>query len=98
MGSDQSGRRKFLKNGTALAGLALSAMRSTNAWSLEPEAADLRPPAAPAVHPKDYNNYGERSRFETAVRESDYPTRPFPAKKLSPIQDSVGIITPAPLH
>src|SRR5437868_14892024 len=87
---ESSGRRRFLKEGAALAGLAVGALRSQNALAFESEPV--------AIPPKDYNNYGDRSRFITSKRSDDYASEVFPAKKLTPLQDVSGIITPAPLH
>lgn len=47
--------------------------------------------------PQDYKSYGERSVFETWGRMLD-GKRSFPAKRITPIQDTVGIITPSALH
>src|SRR5689334_1566717 len=91
MKSRRSDRRKFLKDSAVLAGLAAGAIRSASALPL---AAD-----APMVSPsKDYPEYGERSRFETTARKPDYPKSTFPSKKITPLQDSIGIITPSPFH
>jgi len=97
MNSKQSDRRRFLKNGAALAGLAVGAMQPAKAQSSMDEAS--------SAWPKDAHAYGQRSRFETSVRYGapglydDAPTgwhRDFGLR--TPIQDSVGIITPASLH
>ena len=82
-------RRRFLQEGAALAGLAAGALPLAGASALG---------AAEFEVPKDYKTYGERSAFETWGREPDYPGRLFPAKKVTPIQDTVGIITPSALH
>ena len=60
MNSKQSGRRRFLKEGAALAGLAVGAMRSASGQTLGSE--------IPEVHPKDLHVYGERSRFVNLAR------------------------------
>src|SRR3990172_1451241 len=44
--------------------------------------------APPTVRPEDTRAYGERSRFENSARKDSH----------TPLQDSVGIITPSPLH
>jgi len=93
MNSKHSGRRRFLKEGAALAGLAVGAIRSASAQTLAPE--------TPAAPPKDFRAYGERSRFVDSVRtfkDGGGPTPHHPHGFLTPIQDSVGIITPSSLH
>jgi sulfane dehydrogenase subunit SoxC len=90
------GRRRFLKNAAALAGLAVGGIRPAGAQSLGPE---TREPL-----PKDLHGYGERSRFEKSRRVGslglwvppDGPSRDYGFR--TPLQDSVGIITPASLH
>jgi sulfane dehydrogenase subunit SoxC len=86
-------RRGFLKNGAALAtGLTVGAVRPANAQTAE----------TPAKALKELIAYGDRSRFETAIR---VPTanRPSPDSfgltfhVLAPLQESFGIITPSSL-
>ena len=93
MNPTRPGRRRFLKGSAALAGLAVGAgsIRSASGFGIPDER---------SKGTKYATEYGERSRFEaeTSKRQHDYPQRPFPAKKLTPLQDSVGIITPAALH
>ncbi|MCU1341041.1 MAG: sulfite oxidase SoxC [Candidatus Acidoferrum typicum] len=97
MNSKQSGRRRFLKNSAALAGLAVGTMRPASGQSTGSE--------KPEARPKDLHSYGERSRFENSARLGsmglyDPATagyhRDFGFR--TPTQDSVGIITPASLH
>ncbi len=97
MNPKQSDRRRFLKNGAALAGLAVGASASAL-------------PAAAAAEPSletvdQLHLYGERSHFVTAVRNGSInnPERrlkdePVAFGLRTPIQNSVGMITPAPLH
>jgi sulfane dehydrogenase subunit SoxC len=95
--SKESGRRRFLKNGAALAGLAVGAMQPASGQDSGAEKTEARP--------KDLHAYGERSRFESSARlgamglydpaSSGYH-RDFGFR--TPTQDSVGIITPASLH
>ena len=98
-------RREFLKSGAALAsGLAVGAMA--------PEAAAQGP--APAASPasssppmlKDTNElirYGDRSKYVTSVR-IPHGGRPTPDNfgltfhVATPLQDSVGVVTPSSLH
>ena len=99
MGSKRTDRREFLKSGAALAG------------GLTLGAAEPASGQAPAHdHPmikgsKELIAYGERSRFVTSVRIA-HPVggRPSPDAfglvfhVASPLQDSVGVITPSSLH
>src|SRR5258708_39608424 len=97
MKPNETGRRRFLKNGAALAGLAVGAMRPAHAET--PAAEGTATPAA------DIHAYGQRSHFENSIRRGagglydaappDYH-RDFGLR--TPTQDSVGIITPASLH
>src|SRR6266478_6108476 len=60
MKSKGLGRRRFLKGGAALAGWAVGGIQSARSEATPSEKPDSRP--------KDLHEYGERSRFETAVR------------------------------
>ena len=99
MNSKQSGRRRFLKDGAVLAGLAVGAIRSASgqaATGTEPQAPS--PPVGSEANPRspaerggiytEANAYGVRSRFVTSVRK----------EARTPLQDVAGFITPAPLH
>ncbi len=83
---NQSNRRRFLKDGVALAGLTVGGI-----WSPASRGQTLGS-EAPAAPPKNRRDYGERSRFENSVR---LPGQWGPR---TPIQESVGIITPSSLH
>src|SRR5687768_14372512 len=100
MGSKRTDRRGFLKDGAALAGgLTLGAVAPAGAQTPANE------------HPtfikgnKELIAYGDRSRFVTSVRIA-HPVggRPSPDAfglvfhVASPLQDSVGVITPSSLH
>jgi len=86
------GRRQFIRSGIALTGLAAGAGFGT-------ASAQTADSAAPA---KDMEAYGERSRFVTSVRLFPPPFNPNPfgltEHLYTPLQDSIGIITPASLH
>jgi sulfane dehydrogenase subunit SoxC len=92
-----SARRRFLKNGATLAGLALGAAGSSSAQTMVPEThkASL----------DDLHAYGRRSHFVTSVRVGSI-NNPDTRKEgdrrdvglRTPLQDSVGMITPASLH
>src|SRR5580765_6710738 len=93
-----SGRRNFLKNGAALAGLAVGALPAAAKAATVPEDNS----AAPA---KDLHAFGERSHYETSARLGApglYDPAPAGYHRdfgwRNPIQDSVGYITPASLH
>ena len=100
MNSKKPGRRRFLKEGAALAGLAVGAIRSASGQTLAPE--------TPAGKPKDTLAYGERSQFVNSLRIGtngrygmDNPELPRASRDYgirTPLQDSVGSITPSSLH
>lgn len=89
-------RRRFLKNAAAAASLAVGAIRSASGQTLGAE--------TPGVCPNDLHAYGGRSRFENSVRTGNLSLwAPAPGTVRdygfrSPLQDSVGVITPASLH
>ena len=56
MNGKKRGRRRFLKEGAALAGWAVGAIRPASGQTGGPETS--------ADQPKDTRAYGERSRFE----------------------------------
>ena len=99
MSANEKGRREFVKK-AFLAGLTAGAIGSASAQTSEPEKAqaDL----------KKLHEYGERSRFEAAVRSGTmgdmFPPGGMPPGTQrdfglrTPLQNTVGFITPAPLH
>lgn len=109
----QTGRRRFLKSGAALAGLAMAPAGA--AVLVEPA---MRGEAAPrAADPiEDMNGveanlYGRRSRFVTTTRlqrtlthadpllRREHPLpNPHRPETLSPLDQQMGIITPSSLH
>ncbi len=99
MNSKRASRRRFLKNGAALASLTVGALRSASGQTPGPE--------TPAAVPKGYQPYGQRSHFESSTRTTFHaegtpppgvaPFQSWPAV-FNPLQDSVGIITPSSLH
>jgi sulfane dehydrogenase subunit SoxC len=109
MAAKTSGRRRFLKNGAALAGLALVPAGAL----LSPRSASSNTlvNGADAVN-EDLNSldavlYGRRSRFVTTVRSIEgrshpdmTPPRPNPYRPSArtPVGDLMGIITPTSLH
>ncbi len=93
-----SSRRRFLKNSAALAGLAVGAAANVSGQTSSPPEDKSKPPL-------DFHNYGVRSRYETSVRYGAMglydPAPPGWYRDFgyrTPIQDSVGYITPASLH
>jgi sulfane dehydrogenase subunit SoxC len=96
MDRTESGRRRFLKDGATWAGLVLGATRLARGQARD--SGDLRP--------KDLHAYGERSHFETSERignnayfgKDPKPGQPFYTGPRAPLQDSIGIITPASVH
>ena len=100
MSSKLSGRRKFLRDTAALVGLAAGA-------GVMPAAADQMSPIEAANKDckdnKDLIAYGERSRYVKSVRipvmERMSPDEfGMTFHVLSPLQDSVGMITASSLH
>ena len=96
MGSKRPARREFLKRGAALAG----------GFTLGAAAPALgQAPASPPMikEGKDQIAYGERSPHVTSVR-IPHGGRPSPDAfglvfhVATPLQDSVGVITPSSLH
>ena len=71
MNLTQSGRRRFLKNTAAFAGLAAAGVRSASG-----QMANLN---APPSGEKDLHEYGARSHYETSIRTGSlggYETTP----------------------
>jgi sulfane dehydrogenase subunit SoxC len=94
----RSDRRSFLKGGAIVAGLAAGGL-SPATGSVFAEATEIRA--------KDLHAYGERSRFETEIRTGALGTWPQPTSPpdyhkdfgfRTPLQDSVGFVTPPALH
>jgi sulfane dehydrogenase subunit SoxC len=110
MNPNQSGRRRFLKDGVALAGLAAGALaiRSASGQTLG-SANDQGLEGTPGIGEGQHFDavYGVRSRYETAGRIGGigaYSTgpdgkvvRPY-IGGLTPVQNLIGIITPSALH
>ena len=95
MNPKQSDRRRFLKSGAALAGLAVGASASAL-----PVAAEEKLERVDELH-----KHGERSHFVSSARvgsinnpERRLPNEPRDFGLKTPLQDSAGMITPASLH
>ena len=83
----QSSRRRFLKEGAVLAGLAtVGGVRSVRGQTSESQDSDER-----GFH----SSYGVPSHFESTVRETNPLQAPSMTAALTPLQDSAGIITPS---
>jgi sulfane dehydrogenase subunit SoxC len=109
MGSKRSSRRDLLKGGAALAGgvtlgAVAPALGQTHDHAAGPASGSQN--AYPMIiGSKELTEYGQRSRYVTSVRIA-HPMggRPSPdafGKSFhiaSPLQDSVGVITPSSLH
>ena len=103
-GFETTDRREFLKSGAALAGgFTLGAVAPAIGAQQTPES-DQTPASGPMIRgDKDMIAYGERSRFVTSVR-IPHGGRPSPDAfglvfhVATPLQDSVGVITPSSLH
>src|ERR1019366_8658266 len=92
----ESARRRFLKEGLALAGLAVGAAR--------PVFGQTEASAVPETEAeKNLDLYGERSHYVTSVRLPDGMDSHHDPFGLThhikcPLQDLMGIITPSSLH
>lgn len=95
MQPEKTGRRRFLKESAALAGLAVGTIGSANGQV---------PPQKTESDSEDIRAYGNHSRFENPRRK---PSGMDPehsgggtgsGASLTPLQDSIGIITPSSLH
>lgn len=90
-------RRRFLISGTAAAvGVAGSVHAAVSLGEVEREV----PPDATKIpgYPLADTSYGSRSQFETEVRTRFKTATPLSSWTLTPLQDSIGIITPSGLH
>jgi len=103
MSSRSAGRRRFLKKSATLAGLALGAAQSASGQTTDGHSGADTHPADPKELAKELIAYGERSHYVKSVRvpvaermSPDMYGLTFHV--LTPLQDSVGIITPSSLH
>ena len=103
MGSKRTSRRELLKGGAALAGgLTLGDIASLQAQAHDHPPTPGSQNASPMIlGSKELTEYGQRSKYVTSVRIQHPPGgRPSPdlfGKQFhiaSPLQDSVGVITP----
>jgi len=107
MGSNETSRRDLLKSGAALAGgVTLGELASSQAQAHDHPMTPGSQNASPMIlGSKELVEYGQRSRYVTSVRIQHPPGgRPSPDlfgkvfHVASPLQDSVGVITPSSLH
>src|SRR4029453_14182471 len=107
MGSERTSRRELLKGGAALAGgITLGELASSQAQAHDHPMTPGSENASPMIlGSKELVEYGQRSRYVTSVRIQHPPGgRPSPDlfgkvfHVASPLQDSVGVITPSSLH
>ena len=84
--SSKSTRRRMLRAGASLGGALLAGRKVVAA---ENDARRLGTPLGP---------YGDRSPYETAVRWTRDSKTPETGSSFTPLQDSVGILTPSSLH
>ncbi|MDE3171273.1 MAG: DUF520 family protein [Acidobacteriota bacterium] len=95
MMTPRKGRRQFLKRAPVIAGVAAAAIHSTASEALGAE---------PRPSPEELRAHGERSPFVTSQRIGGMGFWPPTATKVrdygfrTPLQDSVGMVTPASLH
>jgi sulfane dehydrogenase subunit SoxC len=107
MGSERTSRRELLKAGAALAGgVTLGELAASQAQAHDHPMTPGSQNASPMIlGSKELVEYGQRSRYVTSVRIQHPPGgRPSPDlfgkvfHVASPLQDSVGVITPSSLH
>jgi sulfane dehydrogenase subunit SoxC len=84
--SSKSTRRRMLRTGASLGGALLA---GRNVAAAESDARGLGIPLGP---------YGDRSPYEKAARWTRESKTPETGSSFTPLQDSVGILTPSSLH
>ena len=106
MDSKRTNRRELLKGGAALAGgVTLGELAASQAQAHDHPMTPGSENASPMIlGSKELVEYGERSRYVTSVRIAP-PRRQAFARMFgkvfhvaTPLQDSVGVITPSSLH
>lgn len=104
MNSKNPDRRGFLKGSAALAGLAVGAIPFAKGKALAGAAPDDAGAKKLSITPDEPDiedlEYGGRSKFETGVYRVHSPgaLALVGLRNLTPLQDSMGVITPASLH
>jgi sulfane dehydrogenase subunit SoxC len=104
MASKRPARREFLKGGAALAsGLTLGAVAPAAAQGPAPAASPASSSPPMLKDTSELIRYGDRSKYVTSVR-IPHGGRPTPDNfgltfhVATPLQDSVGVVTPSSLH
>ena len=97
--SSPAGRRRFIAGSLGLAGAAASLPFAGKA-AVPPGAVERPVPADPAKvpgYPLEDESYGGRSQFEAEVRQRFKTATPLSSWTFTPLQDSLGIVTPSGL-
>ena len=97
--STPEGRRRFIAGSLGLAGAAASLPFASKA-AVPPGAVERPVPADPSKvpgYPLADESYGARSQFETEVRQRFKTATPLSSWTFTPLQDSLGIVTPSGL-
>ena len=99
-GGTPGGRRRFMLGSLAVAGAATSLPGLARAkGSLGSEEHDVPADASKVPgYPLADESYGTRSQFETAVRVRFKTATTLSSWTFTPLQDSLGILTPSGLH
>ena len=98
--TSQGERRRFLAGSVGLASAAAAAL-PLSARAAAPAGSVDRPvpedPAKVPGYPLEDESYGARSQFETEVRQRYKTATPLSSWTFTPLQDSIGIVTPSGL-
>jgi sulfane dehydrogenase subunit SoxC len=86
-------RRRFLKGGAALGAALVAGARHPSAGQAQPAPDDPSKVLGDPIRP-----YGERSRFEQSVRERPPGALDEFGGSFTPLDETLGIITPSALH
>jgi sulfane dehydrogenase subunit SoxC len=92
-------RRRFL-SGLGVAGASAALAPIAGRAAAPPGAVERQVPADPAKvpgYPLEDESYGARSQFETEVRQRYKTATPLSSWTFTPLQDSMGIVTPSGL-
>jgi sulfane dehydrogenase subunit SoxC len=94
-----SQRRRFVAGSLAAVGAFAVAREAHPAAPLGATEHEVPPDASKAQgYPLDDQSYGSRSQFETEVRTRFKTATPQSSWTFTPLQDSMGVITPSGLH
>ena len=97
---NRPGRRRFMVGSVALASGAIVVTGTVHAAApLGAVERPVPPDASKAPgYPLEDQSYGSRSQFETEVRQRYKTATSLSSWTLTPLQDSIGILTPSGLH